>query len=103
MFNAVTPPDLGGHSILIVDSAVNRFVGDLQGAIENAGAESLVVRSPEAAMERIKQFTFSAAVINAAYGSLADQLEVPCLVYGTDAPAARPEAIVVALARLLAV
>jgi hypothetical protein len=92
-----------GHSILIVESEVSSFASRLQEVIERAGAQSLIVRDPYSAdgAQRLKQFKFSAAVINVQHRRLIDDLDVPVVVYGGSETPAFPDVIVSKLKRLL--
>jgi hypothetical protein len=84
---------LAGHAILIVEPELGRFACDLQGALEAAGAESLIARNAEAAVERLSRFTFSAGIINCGghqqeIGALVGRLRSASLVlYGEGAAA----------------
>jgi len=73
---------LGNHSILIVESDIGPFILALQGAIEQAGAETVVARDPASAMERKQRFQFSAAAVNVEHRSLVSELGFPILFYG---------------------
>ena len=79
---------LPGHAILIVESETTAFVIRLQAAIQETGAETLVVRDPYSAdgEERLREFAVSAAVINAQHGRLAERRGIPCVVYEGEAP-----------------
>jgi hypothetical protein len=86
-------------SILIVESRISPGVVRLQALLEQKGAETLVARDAETALERCRQFAFTAALVNAEHRELAPRLEVPVLVY-LDSQA--PETTVEGLERLLA-
>jgi hypothetical protein len=72
---------LRGHSILIVESEGEPFVGQLQAAVEGTGAESLVAPDPATALEQCEHFDFTAALINAEHKALCDQLDIAMLLY----------------------
>ena len=97
--------DLRGHSILIVEGEVGPFCIRLQAAIDQTGAESVIALDIARALVRIKQFRFSAAVVNGEHRKLAVRLGVPLLFYGSagDVVPARADKIVSALKHLLAV
>lgn len=88
--------NLRGHLILIIESEVTAFVRLLRQAIDETGAESLVVSDPYGVdgLERIKRFKFSAALINIQHSSVINRLDVPVIVYGDNATPARPDVIV---------
>ncbi len=94
---------LHGCSILIVESEVSSFLYDLQEAIEQTGAQSLAVRDPYTGdgAERMKRFTFSAAVVNAQHQAAIKGLDIPVVVYGHGALPARCDVIVARLSELL--
>ena len=81
-------PNLARHTGLIVEPRICQFVCNLQGALEQTGAETLIVREPADAIERMRSFRFSACVIN--YDHACDALHVligrlvgvPILLYG---------------------
>jgi hypothetical protein len=85
-------------SILIVESEISPRVLRLQEMLEEKGAETLVARSEQTALERCKQFAFSAAVVNAEHRALVPQLGIPALLYVS---AEAPRTIVDGLERLL--
>ena len=93
---------LGNYSILIVESDIGPFILALQGAIEQAGAETVVARDPASAMERKQRFQFSAAAVNVEHRSLVSELGIPILFYGPGETPPAPKAIVSGLVRLLA-
>lgn len=76
---------LRGHSILIVESEVGSFVGALQEAIDATSAESVVACDRVSALERLRQFEFDAALINARHKDLvalvADFGGLPFMLY----------------------
>jgi hypothetical protein len=92
--------DLRGHSILIIDSEVSGFADRLAATLEHGGAETLVVRDPYSGNgpERIRQFTFSAALVSAEHGSVTANLGMPTVLYTRSE---KPEAIVASLERML--
>jgi hypothetical protein len=112
---------LTGHVILIVEPGIDQFVIKLQTALECRGAETLAVREAARALDRMREFRFSAGVLNYDHASdalhtLIDDLSgIPVLLYGGERAAvassrkvphltfadARVESIVSALARLL--
>lgn len=85
---------LTGHVILIVDARVGQFAQDLQGALEQRGAETLIVDECATAFDRTREFHFSAAVLD--YGNARDSLhtllydlgDIPILLYGDEAASA---------------
>jgi hypothetical protein len=89
---------LRGHPILIVESDAGPFIAQLQAAVEGAGAECLVARDPPTALERCERFDFSAALVNAEFKSLSDQLDIAVLLYARSDTLG---SIVTALERLL--
>jgi hypothetical protein len=92
---------LQGHSILIVEPEVGPFIARLQAAVDDLGAETLVVRDPTAALERCERFSFSAALVNTDHRPLLDELtarNIPALLY---IRAEGPNAIVGSLGRML--
>ena len=46
---------LTGHSILIIDTNADGYVGRLRTAIQDAGAESIIARTAGTARERVKR------------------------------------------------
>ncbi len=86
-------------SILIVESEVSPFVVRLQTVLEQRGAETLVARDQQLALQRNEQFSFTAALVNAEHRALLARLGIPALLYvRTEAP----RAIVDGLEKLLA-
>jgi len=84
----VDEPSLAGHVILVVEPAVNRFAGALQDALERRGAETLFVRGPGEARERLGAFRFSTCLIDydhacdALHALIDDLGDMPMLLYG---------------------
>jgi hypothetical protein len=80
--------NLAGRTILIVEPQIAQFVYNLQGALEQMGAETLIAREPADAFERMRSFSFSACVINydhasdALHAFIGDLGRVPVLLYG---------------------
>lgn len=94
--------DLTGHAILIVESEIALFVEALQRAIDATGAESIVIRRPEASITaRMRRLKFTAAVVNIEHAPAVDDLGIPAVIYGTPDLPKHPRAIVEALATLL--
>lgn len=60
---------LHDHPILIVENRRDAFVQSLQEGLEQLGYETLLALGLEAALQRVGQFDFSAAIIN--YESIA--------------------------------
>lgn len=60
---AMTGANLRGHPILIVEEEIAPFVQNLQAALEHAGADTLIARSPSDTQARAAQFDFSATAI----------------------------------------
>jgi hypothetical protein len=107
--------------ILIVEPGIDQFVIQLQTALERRGAETLAAREPARAIDRMRQFRFSAGILNYDHASaslheLIDELSgIPVLLYGKERAcvasgrkvphlafaAARVDSIVSALGRLL--
>ena len=85
---------LTGHVLLIVEPGIDQFVIDLQAALEAKGAETLAVREPATAFDRMREFRFTAGVVNYdhatdALHTLIDRLsDIPVLLYGESAPIA---------------
>ena len=81
---------LTGHVILIVEPGIDQFVIELQAALECRGAETLAVREPARAFDRMREFRFSAGVLNYDHASdalhkLIDALSgMPVLLYGGE-------------------
>ena len=79
---------LVGHVVLIVEPTIGQFVHNLQNALERIGAETLTVRQPGEAIERLGAFRFSTCLINYDHASgalhaLIDDLgDIPMLLYG---------------------
>jgi hypothetical protein len=112
---------LTGHVILIVEPGIDQFVIKLQTALESRGAETLAAREPAKASDRMREFRFSAGVLNydhtsdALHALIDDLSGIPVLLYGGEracvasrrrAPHlafadARVDSIVSALGRLL--
>jgi CheY-like chemotaxis protein len=86
-------------SILVVESEISPRVLRLQAILEERGAETLVARNRQAAIERCRQFEFSAALINVEHRALAPLLDIPVLLY---ASAETPKMVVEGLERMLA-
>ena len=96
--------ELRGQRILIIESEVV-FGPQLQGALEGAGAETMVVRDPYSptGAARIAQFDVCAALVNSAYDSIVEAMTVPVVIYGPNQPIpARVDAVVAELKRTLA-
>ena len=66
--------DLSGQIILIVEDQPMLAL-NLQVALEEAGAETIVARGPRDALARVRQFAFSAAIIDPGQRALARELE----------------------------
>lgn len=81
-----TSMPLRGRSVLIVDSYVTPRVMHIQAAIDMTGAESVVARDAAAAMERCRRFAFAAAVINREHQTVAEQLDIPHVLYRHETP-----------------
>jgi hypothetical protein len=99
----VSPSNLKGQRILIVESEVS-LSPKLQDALEDEGAETVVVPDPysTSGAQSIARFIICAAVVNVAHSGVADALTVPVVVYGPNRPIpARVEAIVAELKRVL--
>jgi ActR/RegA family two-component response regulator len=85
---------LTGDAILIVESRIDQFVTKLQAALEDRGAETLAVREPARALHRVREFCFSASVVNYDHASdalhtLIDNLgDMPLVLYGHDSASA---------------
>lgn len=87
--------NLAGHCVLIVEPEIGQFAHRLQVALEQTGADTLIVRGPAAALERLQSFRFSACTIN--YDHATDALRtligvlesVPILLYGNEAATAQ--------------
>jgi hypothetical protein len=94
--------ELHGHVILIVETAIDRFVLELQHMIEHAGATTMVARNPRMAKLRSVQMSFTGAVANAQHRELMQQLGLPALLYDRREIEDEPSAIVAQLANLLA-
>jgi hypothetical protein len=78
--------DLRAHSILFVETNVAPFVG-FERPLNVSGAKSLVASDAVSALERTKQFQFSAATINVEHRELIKRLNIPALLYvPTQAP-----------------
>jgi hypothetical protein len=90
--------DLSGHVILIVETSVAPFIARLQSAIERAGAVTMVVHDPGAALEQVKQLKFSAAAVNTEHRVVAEELGIPYVLYVPTEP---PRSIVSGLTRLV--
>jgi CheY-like chemotaxis protein len=74
-------------SVLIVESEISPRVLRLQAMLEERGAETLVARDEQIALERCEQFVFSAALVNAEHRAVAPRLGIPVLLYAsTEAP-----------------
>jgi CheY-like chemotaxis protein len=86
-------------SILIVESEISPRVLRLQAMLEERGAETLVARNSQTAIERGRQFQFAAALINVEHRALAPLLDIPVLLY---ASAEAPRMVVDGLERMLA-
>jgi ActR/RegA family two-component response regulator len=90
---------LTGHVILIADPRAQRFVRDLQGALEQRGAETLIAQEPADAIDRAREFRFSVAVINCDDASDAlrklihDLGDIPILLYGSEAASAASKTV----------
>jgi len=94
--------NLTGHGILIVESEIARFVDALQRGIDATGAESVVIRRPEASVTaRMRRLKFTAAVVNIEHAPAVVDLGVPAVVYGTPDLPKHPRTIVEALVKLL--
>jgi hypothetical protein len=91
--------ELSDHSILIIEAKNAPFIVRLQAAIEQAGGDSIVVRSSGDAKERVKQFNFSAAAANVEHRAVVEKLGIPYVLY---LPAEPPGAVVAMLIRRLA-
>jgi hypothetical protein len=97
-------PHLAGHIILIVEPEIDQFACNLQGALERMGAETLIVRQPASALERMRSFRFSACLIN--YDQASDTLsaligglvDVPIVLYGGQCASAASTRMVPQLA-----
>jgi ActR/RegA family two-component response regulator len=87
------------RSILVVESEVSPFVLRLQVALEQRGAETLVARDQQTALQRSEQFTFSAALVNVEHRALVPRLGIPALLYVRTET---PREIVDGLEKLLA-
>jgi hypothetical protein len=102
--DAVVEPDLHGLRILIVESDV-QLLRDLQTALDEEGAGTLVVTDPHsfAGAERITRFIFDAALINDWYRGTESSLQkLPVVLYGRAAPVpAQADIIVGELRRAL--
>lgn len=85
-------------SVLIVESEISPRVLRLQAILEERGAETLIARNREAALERCRQFQFSAALINVEHRALVPLLDMPVLMY---AGAETPRMVVDGLERML--
>jgi len=59
----VAPHRLDGHTVLLVEAQA-ALAHELQTALEDAGAEVLVVRNAGEALARMAEFEFSAAVLD---------------------------------------
>src|SRR5262245_34022013 len=81
--------DLSGQVILIVEDQPMLAL-NLQVALEEAGAETIVVRGALDALARARQFAFSAAVVDARQRALARELEQRGLLI-VRKPASRSE------------
>jgi hypothetical protein len=85
---------LTGHAIPIVEPGIDQFVTKLQVALEDRGAETLAVREPTRALDRVREFCFSASVVNYDHASdalhtLIDDLgDMPLVLYGHDSASA---------------
>jgi hypothetical protein len=81
---------LAGHVILIVEPGIDQFVIKLQTALESRGAETLAAREPARAFDRMREFRFSAGVLNYDHASdalraLIDGLSgIPIVLYGSE-------------------
>ena len=90
MLHLVMGNPLTGHVILIVEPGIDQFVTRLQTALEHRGAETLAVREPAGALDRVREFRFSASVVNYdhesdALNTLIDDLgDTPILLYGHE-------------------
>ncbi|HZT49748.1 MAG TPA: hypothetical protein VFA64_17380 [Hyphomicrobiaceae bacterium] len=111
---------LRNQTILFVYGEIDRFVVELQQALDEAGADSVIARTPGDAINALARFEFDGAVINylqehAEYGELVHALAgLPTLVLCSpltplsaltrmpilSKPVA-PGAVLTALARLL--
>lgn len=91
-----------GHIILIVESEIGPFDLELQRALVDAGAETLVARDVPTALLRHRQFEFTAAVVNVEHAALNEGVDIRTLIYGTDEVGRSPATIVAHLSRLLA-
>ena len=74
------PPDLTGHSILIVESERGSFLETLQDSIEELGAQCVVADTSRWAAEILARFRFSAILINAERRLLQSH-DLPMVVY----------------------
>jgi len=86
---------LTGHVILIADPRAQRFVRDLQGALEQRGAETLIAQEPADAIDRAREFRFSVAVINCddASDALRKLIHDLGLLYGSEAASAASKTV----------
>src|SRR5262245_48077498 len=66
--------DLSGHIILLVEDQPMLAL-NLQIALEEVGAEVVVARGPQEASARLRQFSFSAAVLDPRERMLTRQLQ----------------------------
>jgi hypothetical protein len=85
---------LAGHVILIVEPEIDQVVFNLQPALEGRGAETLAVREPARAIERTREFSFSADVLEydhapeALHTLISDLSDIPVLLYGGESASA---------------
>jgi hypothetical protein len=89
--------DLSGHAILVVDADPTPFTARLQDAIEQAGAQTVLVRTAEEASDRVKS-RISAAAVNVNHRDVAEQLGVAYVLYTPSSPL---DVIVAGLKRLV--
>ena len=79
---------LVGHVILIIEPEIDPFVFNLQAALEGRGAETLAVSQSARAFGRMREFRFSAGVLNynhasdALHALINDLSDIPVLLYG---------------------
>jgi hypothetical protein len=69
--------ELRGHTILIVEPEVDRFILQVQQMLQRSGAVTMVARNPATAIARTEQIDFSGAVVNHQHAELSQELGGP--------------------------
>lgn len=92
---------LAGHSILIVETSIGPFVRNLQRTLEEAGAETLVVRDVETARLRTAELYFTVVVASVEHVAIKDFLDLHTLIYGAAESERNAQSILVRLQRRL--